>query len=131
MHNNSIFLFVILLSILLFFRYLYYFTININKEKVLILGANDIARSVARELKNGCSRRFEVQGFIAESIEDPYEILDYHVLGNIKELAKIVEERKPSVVVVALSERRGLFPYKEILDCKLQGIRVEDWPTFY
>jgi len=35
------------------------------------------------------------------------------------------------VVVVALSERRGMFPYKEILDCKLQGIRVEDWPTFY
>ena len=32
---------------------------------------------------------------------------------------------------MALSERRGTFPYKEILDCKLQGIRVEDWPTFY
>jgi sugar transferase (PEP-CTERM system associated) len=49
----------------------------------------------------------------------------------MQELARIVQDRKPNVVVVALSERRGMFPYKEILDCKLQGIRVEDWPTFY
>ena len=33
--------------------------------------------------------------------------------------------------MVALSERRGTFPYREILDCKLSGIKVEDWPTFY
>jgi sugar transferase (PEP-CTERM system associated) len=26
---------------------------------------------------------------------------------------------------------RGTFPFNEILDCKLQGVRVEDWPTFY
>jgi sugar transferase (PEP-CTERM system associated) len=104
---------------------------NVNKEKLLILGLNDIARDVARELKDGDGHGFEVQGFITESIADPNEILDYNILGNIKELTKIVEERKPSVVVVALSERRGMFPYKEILDCKLQGIRIEDWPTFY
>jgi len=128
---NYIFSFIILLPTMFFFGFLYYWMLNLNKEKLLILGVNDIARNVARELKNGCGYRFEVQGFIAESIADPDEILDYNILGNITELAKIVEERKPSVVVVALSERRGMFPYKEILDCKLQGIRVEDWPTFY
>ena len=128
---NYVFSFIILLPTMFFSRFLYYRMLNLNKEKLLILGVNDIARNVARELKNGCGYRFEVQGFIAESIADPDEILDYNVLGNITELAKIVEERKPSVVVVALSERRGMFPYKEILDCKLQGIRVEDWPTFH
>ena len=57
--------------------------------------------------------------------------MNLQILGSIKDLEKIVLENRPDVVVVALSERRGVFPYREILDCKLRGIRVEDWPTFY
>lgn len=53
------------------------------------------------------------------------------ILGSIDDLEKIVLENRPDVVVVALAERRGVFPYREMLDCKLRGIRVEDWPTFY
>src|SRR5919205_3337806 len=53
------------------------------------------------------------------------------ILGSINELEKVVLENRPDVVVVALSERRGVFPYRQMLDCKLRGIRVEDWPTFY
>ena len=33
-------------------------------------------------------------------------------------------------MVVAQIERRGQFPAKALLDCRLQGIQVEDWPTF-
>src|SRR5215471_15933480 len=57
--------------------------------------------------------------------------MNLQILGSINDLEKIVLENKPDVVVVALSERRGIFPCREILDCKLRGIRVEDWPTFY
>ena len=113
------------------FRFLYYWAINNSKEKVIILGVNDIARNIAQELAEESGHGFEVQGLIAENLISTDEVLNCSVLGGIQELATIVQDRKPSVVVVALSERRGMFPYKEILDCKLQGIRVEDWPTFY
>jgi sugar transferase (PEP-CTERM system associated) len=92
---------------------------------------NDIARNIAQELDSGSNHGFEVQGLIAENFIGTDEVLECGVLGGIQELARVVQDRKPSVVVVALSERRGMFPYKEILDCKLQGIRIEDWPTFY
>src|SRR5437016_5099983 len=126
-----------LLSLLVFvpviigFRCLYYWAINISKEKIIILGVNAIARNIANEVAQGSSHGFEVQGLIAEHGISPDDVGDGSVLGGMQELARIVHDRKPSVVVVALSERRGLFPYQEILDCKLQGIRVEDWPTFY
>jgi len=122
---------MVFLPTIICFRFLYYWAININKEKVLILGINDIARNIAKELTNGSNHGFEVQGFVAENSTNPADALTCNSLGHIRELEKIVQENKPSVVVVALSERRGTFPYKEILDCKLQGIRVEDWPTFY
>jgi len=122
---------IVFVPVIICFRSIYYFAININKEKVIILGANDIARNIAQELAHGNSYRFEVQGLIDENLISTDAVLDCSVLGGIQEFARIVQDGKPGVVVVALSERRGLFPYKEILDCKLQGIRVEDWPTFY
>ncbi len=122
---------IVFVPVIICFRFIYYWAININKEKVIILGVNDIARNIAQELANGSNHGFEVQGLIAENFISTDEVLDCSVLGGIQELARIVQDSKPSMVVVALSERRGMFPYKEILDCKLQGIRVEDWPTFY
>jgi len=122
---------IVFVPVIICFRLLYYWAINISKEKVIILGVNDIARNITQELADGNSHGFELQGLIAENFISTDEILDCSVLGGMQELARIVQDRKPSVVVVALSERRGMFPYKEILDCKLQGIRVEDWPTFY
>lgn len=122
---------MVFLPTIICFRFFYYWAININKEKVLILGINDIARNIAKELTSGNNHGFEVQGFVAENSTNPADILACGSIGHIKDLEKIVQENKPNVVVVALSERRGTFPYKEILDCKLQGIRVEDWPTFY
>src|SRR3989454_2594445 len=122
---------IVFVPAIICFRFLYYWAINNSKEKVIILGVNDIARNIAQELAEGSSHGFEVQGLIAENFISTDDVLDCSVLGGIQELARIVQDRKPSVVVVALSERRGMFPYKEILDCKLQGIRVEDWPTFY
>ena len=32
---------------------------------------------------------------------------------------------------MAQIDRRGCFPTKALLECRLRGIRVEDWPTFY
>src|SRR5438093_3299370 len=122
---------IVFVPLIICFRFFYYWAINISKEKVIILGVNDIARNIAQELAHRSSHGFEVQGLIAENFINIEEALDCNVLGGIQELARIVQDRKPSVVVVALSERRGMFPYREILDCKLQGIRVEDWPTFY
>lgn len=121
----------VFLPAIICFRILYHLVLNINKEKVLILGDNEIARNIAKALKNGSSHGFEVQGFVSENATHSGNMLNCVCLGSIGDLEKIVREHQPSVVVVALSERRGTFPYREILNCKLQGIRVEDWPTFY
>jgi sugar transferase (PEP-CTERM system associated) len=43
----------------------------------------------------------------------------------------LVEELQPDLVVVALSEMRGAFAVKDLLECRVRGIQVEDWPTFY
>jgi sugar transferase (PEP-CTERM system associated) len=116
------------------FRLFYYWIINANRlrEKVLILGASDIAWRISEELESGNNPGFEVLGYVAEEITASLEAAPAgRILGGIRDLQRITRETSPDVVVVALSERRGAFPAREILDCKLQGVRVEDWPSFY
>ena len=34
-------------------------------------------------------------------------------------------------IIVALDEKRNIFPYRELLDCKLRGINIIDGESFY
>ena len=99
--------------------------------RVLVVGVGPVARSIA-ELVPTSSRPFTIIGFLddapgaADSLPEGYELL-----AKTKDLTAIVEETHPDLVVVAQIERRGQFPAKALLDCRLRGIQVEDWPTFY
>ncbi|GIX49609.1 MAG: glycosyl transferase [Candidatus Tectimicrobiota bacterium] len=114
------------------FRLLYYWLINTRqlREKVLIVGDSEVAQRLLAELHHETHPGVEVLGVVTP--QAPRHLLPgVRVLGRIDELERLVRERKPDVLVVALTERRGAFPTKQILQCKLQGVRVEDWPSFY
>lgn len=124
----------ILVPSILLCRFVFYFAINTKelKEKILIIGATRMAGQLLAELRKDDKPGFEVLGLVAEGVASPLEYLPHgRILGTLPDLEDILRRTLPDVVVVALSERRGTFPSKEILDCKLQGIRVEDWPAFY
>jgi len=99
--------------------------------RVLVLGSGAIAKVIS-ELERTGERPFEIIGFLDDNPAAPDTIpAGRALLGKIKDLPTIVEERTPDVVVVAQINRRGNFPAKALLDCRLRGIAVEDWPTFY
>jgi len=101
------------------------------KLRVLVVGVGPVARSIA-ELVETNSRPFVILGFLDDALGAADAIPDgYELLGKTTDLPGIVEETHPDLVVVAQIERRGHFPAKALLDCRLRGIQVEDWPTFY
>ncbi len=54
LHNMDYLLFLIVfVPVIICFRLLYYWATNISKEKVIILGVNDIARNITQELAAG------------------------------------------------------------------------------
>ena len=101
------------------------------KLRVLVVGTGPVARSIA-ELVPTSSRPFTIIGFLdddpgaADSLPEGYELL-----AKTADLTAIVEETHPELLVVAQIERRGQFPAKALLECRMRGIQVEDWPTFY
>ena len=98
---------------------------------VLVVGSGPIGKTIA-ELAPISARPFRIIGYLdddpaaADSIPAGYELL-----GKIADLSPIVEDTRPDVVVVVQQDRRGRFPANSLLECRLRGIAVEDWPTFY
>jgi sugar transferase (PEP-CTERM system associated) len=53
------------------------------------------------------------------------------ILGNCDDLLDTARRAQAEVIVVALSERRGVFPLRDVLRCKLNGIQIMDAPSLY
>jgi sugar transferase (PEP-CTERM system associated) len=99
--------------------------------QVLVLGTGQVGRLIA-DLEPTSARPFRIIGYL-DDMPEAGELVPsgYALLGKIQDLDVLVEETRPDIVVVAQIDRRGCFPTRALLECRLRGIRVEDWPTFY
>ena len=71
-------------------------------------------------------------GYFASPNETASVVSAWGLLEPGKTLTEIVDEEKVDEIVVALTERRGgSMPLRELLDCKLRGIRVMDIATHF
>ena len=101
------------------------------RTRVLVLGTGRAVNTLVALQETG-SQPFTVLGFVdddpaaAERVPQGYELL-----GKSQDLLNIVEELQAELVVVALADMRGAVPTAQLVECRLRGIRVEDWPTFY
>ena len=101
------------------------------RERLLFLGATPLAERLISELEID-NPGYEILGYVDD--RPPQQIVltnGYRVLGTSRELQDVVTKSHAGTIVVALAERRGAFPMQAVMDCKLRGVRIEDWPSFY
>jgi sugar transferase (PEP-CTERM system associated) len=99
--------------------------------RVLVVGSGPIGKTIA-DLAPESARPFKIIGYLDDDPAAADSIpVGHELLGKIADLSPIVEEMRPDVVVVVQQDRRGRFPANSLLECRLRGIAVEDWPTFY
>ncbi len=98
----------------------------VPSENILILGANRLGRTVAHELAARTDLNFRLTGFVncGEIAPDPGH--DTPILGNVSDLEAIVERERVSRIIVALEERRGGLPTRELVTLRVRGIHIED-----
>jgi sugar transferase (PEP-CTERM system associated) len=74
----------------------------------------------------------ELVGYYAGPNETTQAVSAWGLLSPEQSLTDIVMAEQVDEIVVALSERRGgSMPLRELLDCKLQGVRVTDIATHF
>lgn len=101
------------------------------RQRVLIFGTGARAKLVGRTLKKS-DPNVDLVGYYASPNETEAEFSTRGLLLPEKSLTDIVMDEQVDEIVIALSERRGgSMPLRELLDCKLRGVRVVDIATHF
>jgi sugar transferase (PEP-CTERM system associated) len=124
---------LVIVALLLPIRAVGYFIVRRRafSDRVLILGTGQLARKLIAEIEDRPHYRYRIVGVADDSLVLDGEALKYPLLGPLEHLGKIVDEVKADRIIVALAERRGRLPMRQLLDAEARGILVEDGMATY
>ncbi|MDN3920432.1 TIGR03013 family PEP-CTERM/XrtA system glycosyltransferase [Pelomonas sp. PFR6] len=101
------------------------------RTRILIFGSGAVAKTVGGTLR-AADPHAQIVGYFAGPNEENSEVPHGELIqpkGTLTETARALDVDE---IVVALSERRGgSMPLRQLLDCKLYGIRVVDIATYF
>lgn len=107
-------------------------TIQSFRERILIVGTDVTARTVARQVLAQQDFPYQIVGFIDDDARRIGEsVVNPCVIGTPADIERIVATHSIDRIFVGLSDRRGRLPLRELLRAKLNGVRVEDVSTVY
>jgi sugar transferase (PEP-CTERM system associated) len=112
-------------------------------ENVMILGDGPIASEIAKLV--GKSRRlgFNLKGVVTKETIASKDQDDFPEFPpgssrpldadhqNVSAIREIVKTYGINNIVVAVEDRRRAIPVRELLELKVMGVRVVEWPEFY
>ena len=101
-------------------------------ERILILGADEDARVLARELLQREHLGYRVVGFLDNDLDlQGVSIVNPRVLGTTSQVESIAKDRNVTRIVVARRNVRGWLDLDALLSCKTSGIPVERGEDLY
>jgi len=114
------------------FRYFLFFSLQKNRTRILILGANDLARTIVEESKRKKFRGYEIVGIIS-TLEEKLgiDICGIKVSRLKDKVDETIREHTADCIVVTQRNRRGKLPVHELLNCKVKNIHVLEGFSFY
>lgn len=98
-----------------------------GNERVLMIGTGEAGVSLVRHILGHPEYNMKVVGFLDEKGQDiGKSLVNPCIIGATADVERIVAAEKIDRLILALKERRGGTPVRELLNLKLAGIRVED-----
>jgi lipopolysaccharide/colanic/teichoic acid biosynthesis glycosyltransferase len=80
-----------------------------RRERLLIVGTSPLTRRVVEELVRH-PRRYRLVGMVEDGID----------------LERLIDARRPDLIVVGFTDRRGRMPMAHLIESRARGIRIED-----
>jgi len=103
---------------------------RIFKRRILVFGAGEKAASILGLRRRSDRRGFTVVGFVRASEADPM-VESSRLIEPAGSLADYAYDNSIDEIVVAIDDRRRGVHIPDLLDCKLNGVRVTDALSFF
>lgn len=108
--------------------------IGLFNQKIIIVGSSDTAIEITREIQEKKDSGYEIASIVSKT-EWPGDACTSDIgmicQATYENLSHIAEQLKVKKIIVALKEKRGAFPIKELLQSRVNGVDVMDGNTFY
>ena len=133
--STKIFLLVFLLAYVgvLLWRGVYVLAIEhrLFTTRLLVLGGGEQSARVVRKLEQLRDSGYTVVAQVGEGAAPRLIARHAAVYADTTELSELARRHRIEVVVVALDDRRGRMPIRELLDCKLAGRNIVNGVSFF
>ena len=100
-------------------------------DRVLILGTGALARKIVEEIEARPHYRYQIVGVTDDGQVDADPPMKYPLFGPVERLDKIAAEVQADRIIVALTDRRGHMPMRQLLEAEAHGILVEEGMATY
>ncbi len=106
--------------------------LGILESQAIVLGIGGKAKEFVEQAKNDPGHRgFKIIGFVSLPDEELH-VPAHAVLPKVDSLMSLVNRYGAREIIIAIQERRGgCFPIQDLLECKLNGIKVTDSAAFF
>ena len=119
--------------ILPLWRWLYtrWLSEKVPREKVLIVGAGDLAKNIGHRVHEWKGLGMDVAGFLdKDNSRLGYSLVNPKIIGCYEDVERIVEAEQIDKIIIALPDRRNQLPMDMLLNCKVKGVRIEEGESF-
>jgi sugar transferase (PEP-CTERM system associated) len=126
-------LFVIFFLVSWRFLYAYAVRKKLFIEKTLIVGDGELAGDLLKEIRSRRDISYDVKLVIGQENGNYSRGLFEGVPTRygFDKVCDLAEAEQVSSIIVALDQKRGIMPYKELLNCKVRGFSIIDGESFY
>ena len=102
-------------------------------ERVLIVGSGEAAINIAKVTKARQAAGYRVVGFLSSEPElVGKSLFNPKVIGLMDELESVVKREKIDRVIIAIRDRRNVFPTEQLLKLSLSGdVAIEEFTSFH
>jgi len=119
---------------LLFWRvaFDFYLTHLAPRQNILVMGVGETARIVGEEINKRERLGFQLVGFVGNAQGSVIRTGGTgRIVGDESKIVELVKENSVRKLVVAISERRGGYPVDSLLELRVHGCEVVEWPFFF
>jgi sugar transferase (PEP-CTERM system associated) len=125
---------ILVVFLVVSWRYLYNWVLRkkMFTEKVLVLGVGELSQKILNELYGHRDSGYQVVGVVSTNSAPALAMPKGIPILKLKEdLYDFAQSQHVKKIVVALDDRRGNFPVKNLLRCKMQGLTILEGESFY
>jgi len=128
--------FIILLIVSWRFGYKLILDRNLFNRNIILMGSGDLAKNIINEISRKKDSGYSVSVNVLEHSGNNDSVNKKYAASmiykqNYEGLCDLAQELNTKMIVVAMNERRGTLPVRELIRCRVKGIEIIEGTSFY